>query len=49
MKLKSFTNKDRYGNMTSFEFYEGSSVDMGPIPPMMQDVPDHPRRVCNER
>ena len=42
MKLKSYTNKDRYGNMTSFEFYEGSSVDMGPIPPMMQGVPDHP-------
>jgi len=42
MKLKSFTNKDRHGNMTSFEFYEGSDVDMGPIPPMMEGVPDHP-------
>ena len=42
MKLKSFTNKDRYGNMTSFEFYEGSDIDMGPIPPMMKDIPNHP-------
>ena len=42
MKLKSFTNKDRYGNMTSFEFYEGASVDMGDVPPMMQGIPDHP-------
>tara|TARA_R110001592_G_scaffold5126_5_gene28459 strand:- start:8716 stop:11826 length:3111 start_codon:yes stop_codon:yes gene_type:complete len=42
MKLKSYTNKDRYGNMTSFEFYEGASVDMGDVPPMMQGVPDHP-------
>ena len=42
MKLKSFTNKDRHGNMTSFEFYEGSDFDMGPIPPMMEGVPDHP-------
>lgn len=36
MKLKSFTNKDRYGNMTSFEFYEDSTV------PMMEGIPDHP-------
>jgi hypothetical protein len=36
MKLKSFTNKDRYGNMTSFEFYEDSNV------PMMEGIPDHP-------
>ena len=42
MKLKSYTNKDRYGNMTSFEFYEGASVDMGDVPPMMQGIPDHP-------
>ena len=42
MKLKSYTKKDRYGNMTSFEFYEGASVDMGDIPPMMEGVPDHP-------
>tara|TARA_R100000951_G_scaffold90463_1_gene78754 strand:+ start:933 stop:4190 length:3258 start_codon:yes stop_codon:yes gene_type:complete len=42
MKLKSYTNKDRYGNMTSFEFYEGASVDMGNVPPMMQGIPDHP-------
>lgn len=42
MKLKSYTNKDRYGNMTSFEFYEGSSVDMGDVPPMMQSIPNHP-------
>ena len=36
MKLKSYTNKDRYGNMTSFEFYEDSNV------PMMEGIPDHP-------
>ncbi len=42
MKLKSYTNKDRYGNMTSFEFYEGASIDMGDVPPMMQGIPDHP-------
>ena len=42
MKLKSYTKKDRYGNMTSFEFYEGASVDMGDIPPMMEGIPDHP-------
>lgn len=39
MKLKSFTQKDRYGNMTSYDFYE-SDDNMGV--PEMQSIPKHP-------
>ena len=39
MKLKNFTQKDRYGNMTSYDFYE-SDDNMGV--PEMQGIPQHP-------
>ena len=40
MNLKKYTQKDRYGNMASFEF-ETPTVG---VPPMQQGVPmpDHP-------
>ena len=42
MKLKKFTKKDRYGNMTSFEF-DVADGQME-VPPMLAMIPeyDHP-------
>jgi len=43
MKLKSFTKKDRHGNMTSFEFFEDPSLEINMTSvPMMEGIPDHP-------
>jgi lysozyme len=39
MKLKNFTQKDRHGNMISYDFYE-SDDNMGV--PEMQSIPQHP-------
>jgi len=39
MKLKNFTQKDRHGNMISYDFYE-SDDNMGV--PEMQGIPQHP-------